>query len=60
MFQELRCTQCGKLLGKKMVLRYGEMKCPRCNAINIFDYSRNLTNKVESDIKKADSKQQNT
>jgi len=39
MLDDLRCTQCGKLLGRKMDMTYGEIKCPKCGAINIVDYS---------------------
>lgn len=35
--EDIRCTNCNQLLGKKMVIRYGEIKCPRCKAINIID-----------------------
>jgi len=41
--EDIRCSQCGRLLGKKMEIRYGEIKCPRCGAINIFDYRIDLT-----------------
>lgn len=40
--EDIRCTQCNRVLGKKMLIRYGEIKCPRCGAINIID-NRNLT-----------------
>jgi len=36
---EARCLQCGKLLAKcnnESKLLAGEIKCPRCRAINVF------------------------
>lgn len=38
---DIRCTQCNRLLAKKFVGRYIEIKCPKCSAINIMDYDKN-------------------
>lgn len=37
---DVRCTQCNKLLIRKFIGRYAEVKCPRCGAINILDYDK--------------------
>lgn len=38
--QEFRCETCRKLLGKYADCRYLEIKCPRCNTINVLPYIR--------------------
>lgn len=35
--EDIICTNCGHCIGKKVVIRYGEFKCPSCGAINIID-----------------------
>jgi phage FluMu protein Com len=35
---DIRCTQCNRLIGKKVVIRYGEFRCPNCKTINVFDH----------------------
>lgn len=37
--EDLRCSHCNHLFGKKVVLVYGEFKCTSCGALNIFDRS---------------------
>ncbi|MBP1761205.1 MAG: Mu-like prophage protein Com [Firmicutes bacterium] len=38
--QEFRCESCRKLLGKYADCRYLEIKCPRCNTINVLSAIR--------------------
>jgi phage FluMu protein Com len=35
--EDIRCTQCGRLLMKNASLRYCEIKCPKCGAVNVID-----------------------
>lgn len=48
---DLRCTTCDYLFGKNVIIRYGEMKCPKCKSINIFDYQDLTRNKEEFRVK---------
>jgi len=46
---DLRCTRCNHLLGRRMQISYGEIKCPHCGMVNTIDYREVLTDRVEYD-----------
>lgn len=46
--EDIRCTQCNQLIGKNLIIRYGEFKCPRCKTINVID--RDLTTQKKESI----------